>query len=92
VGIGLVTAIISLVYYFLLTNIVEPDFNLKALEIGYATTIESNPEIASQMTQQQFIDNSLPFMWIAYPAIIMVTLFFSLMFSLCTGILIKRSE
>ena len=91
-GIGLVTAIISLVYYFLLTNIVEPDFNLKALEIGYATTIESNPEIASQMTQQQFIDNSLPFMWIAYPAIIMVTLFFSLMFSLCTGILIKRSE
>ena len=40
VGIGLVTAIISLVYYFLLTNIVEPDFNLKVLEIGYATTIE----------------------------------------------------
>ena len=79
-------------YYFLLTNIVEPDFNIKALEIGYATTIENNPEIASQMTQQQFIDNSLPFMWIAYPAIIMVTLFFSLMFSLCTGILIKRSE
>ena len=92
VGIGLVTAIISLVYYFLLTNIVEPDFNIKALEIGYATTIENNPEIASQMTQQQFIDSSLPFMWIAYPAIIMVTLFFSLMFSLCTGIIIKRSE
>ena len=91
-GIGLVTAIISLVYYFLLTNIVEPDFNIKALEIAYATTIESNPEFASQMTQQQFIDNSLPFTWIAYPAIIMVTLFFSLMFSLCTGILIKRSE
>ena len=92
VGIGLVTAIISLVYYFLLTNIVEPDFNIKALEIAYATTIESNPEMASQMTQQQFIDASIPFMWFAYPAIIMVTLFFSLMFSLCTGILIKRSE
>ncbi len=91
VGIGLVTAIISLAYYFILTNIVEPDFNIKVLEIGYARTIESNPEFASQTTQQQFIDRSLPFVWIAYPAIIMVTLFFSLMFSLCTGIVVKRS-
>tara|TARA_B100001989_G_C24545407_1_gene470394 strand:- start:337 stop:834 length:498 start_codon:yes stop_codon:yes gene_type:complete len=91
VGIGLVTAIISLAYYFILTNIVEPDFNIKVLEIGYARTIESNPEFASQTTQQQFIDRSLPFVWITYPAIIMVTLFFSLMFSLCTGIVVKRS-
>ena len=92
VGIGLVTAIISVIYYFVLTNIVEPDFYMKALEIGYATAVEDNPEFASQMTQQQFIEASQPFSWIAYPAIIMVSLFFSLMFSLCTGILIKRSE
>ena len=58
VGIGLVTAIISLAYYFILTNIVEPDFNIKVLEIGYARTIESNPEFASQTTQQQFIQTS----------------------------------
>ena len=48
------------------------------------------PEITSQFTEQQYIESALPWLWVTYPAILLMTLFFSLMFSLCTGIIIKR--
>ena len=54
--------------------------------------VESNPEFTSQMNEQTFIENSEPFMWIAYPAILLFSLFFGLLFSLCSGILIKKSN
>ncbi|MEC7479114.1 MAG: DUF4199 domain-containing protein [Bacteroidota bacterium] len=92
VGISLIQAIIGLIYYYLLTNFIEPDFNVKALQLSYAQMVESNPEFSAQMTEQSFIENSEPFMWIAYPAILLVSLFFGLLFSLCTGIFIKKSE
>ncbi len=92
VGISLVQAILGLLYYFLLTNFIEPDFNIKALQISYAQMVESNPEFTSQMNEQTFIENSEPFMWIAYPAILLFSLFFGLLFSLCSGILIKKSN
>ena len=53
-----------------------PDFNIKALQISYAQMVESNPEFTSQMHEQTFIENSEPFMWIAYPAILLFSLFF----------------
>ena len=77
---------------FLLTNFIEPDFNIKALQISYAQMVENNPEFTSQMNEQTFIENSEPFMWIAYPAILLFSLFFGLLFSLCSGILIKKSN
>ena len=92
VGISLIQAILGLLYYFLLTNFIEPDFNIKALQISYAQMVESNPEFTSQMNEQTFIENSVPFMWIAYPAILLFSLFFGLLFSLCSGILIKKSN
>jgi|TARA_B100001063_G_scaffold95227_2_gene88864 hypothetical protein len=91
VGISLVQAILGLLYYFSLTNFIEPDFNIKALQLSYAQMVETNPEFTSQMTEQAFIENSEPFMWIAYPAILLVSLFFGLLFSLCSGILIKKA-
>lgn len=90
VGIGLILAIISLAYWFVLTNFADPDTNLKMMQIQYAEMASSNPEITSQFTEQEYIDNALPWLWVTYPAILLMILFFSLMFSLCTGIIIKR--
>jgi uncharacterized membrane protein YjjP (DUF1212 family) len=40
VGISLIQAIIGLIYYYLLTNFIEPDFNIKALQLSYAQMVE----------------------------------------------------
>ena len=90
-GIGLILAIISVVYWFILTNFVDPETNLKMLQLQYAEMVSQNPEITSQFTEQQYIENATPWLWVGYIFITAFTIFLSFIFSLCTGIFIKRN-
>lgn len=99
VGIGLISAIVSYIYLYIFSNIIEPDFNLKSIEIGFAKAMEADPEFLSKLceirkicTQNEFIEMALNNVWLQYPLGIAFVLFLSFMFSLCSGIVIKKSE
>ena len=99
VGIGLISALLGLAYYFVLNNFIDPEFVSNATKIDFDTRMAADPEFLSKLceinqicTYDEYLNQSLTYAWVAYPAIIIVSLFFSLIFSLCTGIIIKKSE
>ena len=90
VGVGVVVALIGVIYHLIFINFVEPDFFDKVLEISYNNLMEDNREMVQGTALQQFVAASDWVTKFTPLFIIAFTLFFSFIFSLCTGIIIKR--
>ena len=91
-GISLILALISLIYLYTLTSLIEPGYYGISLEIAYNNAIESNPDIMGGMNLQEYLEASKPFLWFAYPAVLMVTLFIGFFESLFLGLIIKKEQ
>ena len=79
-------------YLYTLTNIIEPGFYDISLEIAYNTALESNPDIMGGMSLQEYLEASKPFLWLAYPVILIFTLFIGFIESLILGLIIKKEQ
>ena len=91
-GISLILALISVMYLYTLTNIIEPGFYDISLEIAYNTALESNPDIMGGMSLQEYLEASKPFLWLAYHVILIFTLFIGFIESLILGLIIKKEQ
>ena len=65
-GVGLIGGIFSLAFYALLTNVIEPDFMDKSLEIAKVKAFEDNPKITEEQWEQG-VSIQKKFAWLAYP-------------------------
>lgn len=90
-GIALVAGIIGLVYFFLLSNVIEPDFMDKMYEIGKQKALVDNPKL----TEEQ-IDNSIAmqknFAWVTYPIMLLMQIIIGLVIGLITGLIAKKQK
>lgn len=90
-GIGLIAAIIGTVYFLVLSNVIEPDYMDKMMEIQKATTMESNP----QMTQEQW-DQGVAFQKKLFPVFLafglVISAIFGLIIGLITGLITKKDK
>ncbi|MDC0377813.1 DUF4199 family protein [Flavobacteriaceae bacterium] len=91
-GISLVIALVSIFYTLFLTNVMEPDFMDKVLEISYNQTMQDYPEALNGMDLNTFIENSKPFTFLTYPAILISTLLFGFLYSVVLGLVIKTKK
>ena len=91
-GISLVVAIVSILYTLFLTNVMEPDYMDKVLEISYEQTMQDYPEALNGMDLNTFIENSKPFTVIMYPVILISTLLFGFIFSAILALFIKTKK
>ena len=91
-GISLVIALISIFYTLFLTNVMEPDFMDKVLEISYNQTMNDYPEALQGMDLNTFIENSKPFTFLTYPVILIVTLLFGFLYSVILSLFIKTKK
>ena len=91
-GISLVVAIVSILYTLFLTNVMEPDYMDKVLEISYDQTMQDYPEALNGMDLNTFIENSKPFTVIMYPVILISTLLFGFIFSAILALFIKTKK
>ena len=90
-GIGLVGAILSLIYYALLTNVIEPDFMDKAMEMAKVKTFEENPKLTEEQWSQG-VEMRKKFAWVAYPFIIIINVIMGLVIGLVTGLIMKKQK
>jgi hypothetical protein len=94
-GIGsitaLVAAIISILFTYLLTTMIVPDFWEQTAEITRATMIESNPSLSSSDVENALTMQS-KFSWIMYPAILVLNLIVGFFTALITGLILKKTE
>ena len=91
VGIALVGAIISLIYQFVLTNFIEPDFMDKAMEIAKPKAFEQNPNMTEEQWDQA-VEMQKGFAWIQYPVGLIMNSIFGLVIGLIVGLILKKSK
>tara|TARA_B100000963_G_scaffold361964_1_gene401377 strand:- start:24088 stop:24597 length:510 start_codon:yes stop_codon:yes gene_type:complete len=92
-GISLINSILGVLFFFILSNFLDPNMTEKTLEIVEQRLIEGNPEI-SQQELDRFIEATRQAMtpFTLSTAIIMASLFFGFLISLITGLFLKKSK
>ena len=91
-GVSLIIALISILYTFLLTNFIEPEFMNKVLELSYYDTMEQYPEALANMDLNQFIETSMPWTYLTYPFILFFSVLFGFVFSVILGLFLKTKN
>jgi len=90
-GIGVIAALISIVYILILANILEPEFWDKTFEAGRQTIIDNNPQLSDEQIDQA-IEMQKSMKWITYPSIIIMNTLFGLIIGLLSGIILKKNR
>ena len=90
-GISLINSILGVLFFFVLSNFLDPNMTEKTLQIVEQRLIEGNPEI-SQQELDTFIEATRQAMtpFTLSTAIIMASLFFGFLISLITGLFLKN--
>ena len=91
-GVSLIIALISILYTFILTNFIEPEFMNKVLELSYYDTMEQYPEALANMDLNQFIETSMPWTYLTYPFILFFSVLFGFVFSVILGLFLKTKN
>jgi len=91
VGVALIGAIITLIYQFVLTNFIEPDFMDKAMELAKPKAMEQNPNMTEEQWEQG-VEMQKSFAWVQYPVILIMNCIIGLVLGLITGLILKKSK
>ncbi|SDQ66313.1 DUF4199 domain-containing protein [Flagellimonas zhangzhouensis] len=91
VGLALVGTIISLLYQYVLTHFIEPDFMDKAMEIAKPKAMANNPNMTEEQWQQG-VEMQKGFAWIQYPVVLIMNSVIGLILGLITGLILKKSQ
>lgn len=90
-GIGLVAAILGLIWYALLTNFIEPDFFDKSMEIAKVKVLEDNPQMTDEQWDQG-VEMQKKFSWMAYPIVIILNIIIGLIIGVIVGAIMKNKR
>ena len=90
-GIALVAAVIGLIYFFVLSNVIEPDYMDKVYEIGRQKALDDNPNLTPEQVDQG-IEMQKKFAWIAYPVILIIQAVIGLIAGLIGGLIFKKAK
>ncbi len=91
VGLALVGTIISLIYQYVLTHYIEPDFMDKAMELAKPKAMANNPNMTEEQWQQG-VEMQKGFAWIQYPVVLIMNSVIGLVLGLITGLILKKSQ
>ena len=86
-----IVAIISIIFMYLLSSVIVPDFWEKTAEISRITIQEQNPSLTADQVENA-IEMQNKFSWIMYPAILIMNLFIGFVTALITGLILKKTE
>ena len=91
-GIALISGVVGLVYYFLLTNdILEAGYMEKTMELAKAKAFADNPSL----TQEQWdkgMEMQANFKWLAYPFILIFNAITGFIAGLIFGLIMKKER
>lgn len=90
-GIGLVGGIIALAFYWVLTNVIEPDFMEKATEIARVQAFKDNPKLTAEQWEQG-MKMQEKIAWLVYPIGIIINIVIGLIIGLFTGLVLKKEK
>ena len=89
-GIGLIAALIGIVYQLILSNVLDPDFASKVMDNRLAEA-EASGRITSDQIQQQK-EMGMKFFWVGYPIYIIFSVLIGLVIGLIGGLVLKKAK
>ena len=89
-GIAVVAAVISVIYTYLLANVLDPEFAVKTAEISKAA-LEARGDVPPEVIQQNY-QGTIDYFWIAYPFILIINTIVGLVVGLVGGLIFKKSN
>ena len=90
-GVALIAGIIGLIWFFILSNVIEPDYMDKAYEIGKVSAMEQNPKLTEEQIDQG-IAMQKEFAWVFYPIGLIINIVIGLVTGLIAGLVMKKEE
>ncbi|MFC4097103.1 DUF4199 domain-containing protein [Euzebyella saccharophila] len=90
-GVALISGILGIIYFFVFSNYVEPDFMDNMYEIGKQQALADNPKLTPEQIDQG-IEMQKKFAWISYPIIIIFNVIIGLVIGLITGLILKKQK
>ena len=90
-GIAVVAGIIGLIYFFLLSNVIEPDYMDKMYEIGKEKAMTDNPKLTEEQIDQG-IEMQKSFAWLFYPIGLIINIVIGLVIGLIVGLIMKKQK
>ena len=92
-GTSVISGVMGVVYFLILSNILDPEMMNKALEMGMNQFMDQNPEASEEMIDQvKSMQEKFTGPVITSSFILIFSLFFGLIFSLITGLILKRNR
>jgi hypothetical protein len=89
-GVAAVSGIISILYFFLFANIIEPDFAKDVMDMQMSEAIKQNPNLSSADLEKGREMGQKFVMPMLYGGIIVVNLFLGFIISLIAGLVMKK--
>jgi len=90
-GIAVVGGIVGLIYYAILSGVIEPDFLEKASEIAKVKAFETNPNLTEEQWDQG-VKMQKKFAWMFYPIGIIINAILGLVAGLISGLILKKAK
>ncbi|MDX1333399.1 MAG: DUF4199 domain-containing protein [Robiginitalea sp.] len=89
-GIALVAGILSVIWTVILSNVLDPDFPSKMMDLQLAEAAKTTNLTPEQLQQQKEI--GLQFWWFGYPVILVVNIIIGLVIGLVGGLIFKKAQ
>ncbi|WP_149276118.1 DUF4199 domain-containing protein [Pareuzebyella sediminis] len=90
-GVALIAGIIGLIYFFVLSNFIQPDYMDQMYEIGKQEALQNNPKLTEEQIDQG-IEMQKEFAWVTYPIIIIFNILIGLLVGLIGGLIFKKQK
>ncbi len=90
-GTALIAGIIGLIYFALLSNVIEPDYMDTMYEIGKEKAMADNPQLTEEQMDQG-IEMQKKFAWLSYPVIIIMNIVLGLIIGFVGGLIMKKQK
>ncbi len=92
-GMAAISGIINVLYFLVLSNVIDPEMMNKATEVGMNEFLDQNPEASEELIEQvKDMQESFTGPLISSSVIIIFSLLTSLVVSLVTGLFLKRNR
>ncbi|MGF1558747.1 MAG: DUF4199 domain-containing protein [Flavobacteriaceae bacterium] len=90
-GVALIAGIAGLLWFFVFSNFIEPDFMDKSMELAKVKTFEDNPKMTEEQWTQG-VEMQKKFAWITYPVILIFIIIIGLIVGLVSGLVMKKQN
>lgn len=89
-GIALIAGIVSVLWAMFLSNVLDPEFPSKMMDLQLAEAAETTDLTPEQLQQQK--EMGLKFWWFGYPVILIVNIIIGLIIGLVGGLIFKKAQ